>query len=107
VLLGLRLSLEAAWQIGVHALPLVIGCITVGLASVLWLSKRLGIGSRLGSLIAVGTGICGVSAIVATAPAIKAKDEEVSYAVTVITLFGMIAMCVYPFLSHFYSMAMP
>ena len=31
----------------------------------------------------------------------KAKDEEVSYAVTVITLFGMIAMCVYPFLSHF------
>ena len=101
VLLGLRLSLEAAWQIGVHALPLVIGCITVGLASVLWLSKRLGIGSRLGSLIAVGTGICGVSAIVATAPAIKAKDEEVSYAVTVITLFGMIAMCVYPFLSHF------
>ena len=100
-LLGLRLSLDAAAQIGAQALPLVLGCITVGLTTVLWLSKRLGIGSRLGSLIAVGTGICGVSAIVATAPAIKAKDEEVSYAVTVITLFGMMAMCIYPFLSHF------
>jgi uncharacterized integral membrane protein (TIGR00698 family) len=41
-----------------------------------------------------------VSAIVATAPAIKAKDEEVSYSVTVIALFGMLAMCVYPFLAH-------
>lgn len=100
-LLGLRLSLAAAGQIGLHALPLVFGCIAVGLASVLWLGKRLGLPPRLASLIAVGTGICGVSAIVATAPAIKAKDEEVSYSVTVIALFGMLAMCVYPFLAHF------
>jgi uncharacterized integral membrane protein (TIGR00698 family) len=81
-------------------LPLVFGCIAVGLASVLWLGKRLGLPPRLASLIAVGTGICGVSAIVATAPAIKAKDEEVSYSVTVIALFGMLAMCFYPFLAH-------
>jgi len=100
-LLGLRLSLAAAGQIGLHALPLVLGCIAVGLASVLWLGKRLGLPPRLASLIAVGTGICGVSAIVATAPAIKAKDEEVSYSVTVIALFGMVAMCVYPFLAFF------
>jgi uncharacterized integral membrane protein (TIGR00698 family) len=99
-LLGLRLSLAAAGQIGLHALPLVFGCIAVGLASVLWLGKRLGLPPRLASLIAVGTGICGVSAIVATAPAIKAKDEEVSYSVSVIALFGMVAMCVYPFLAH-------
>ena len=99
-LLGLRLSLAAAGQIGLHALPLVFGCIAVGLASVLWLGKRLGLPPRLASLIAVGTGICGVSAIVATAPTIKAKDEEVSYSVTVIALFGMLAMCVYPFLAQ-------
>jgi uncharacterized integral membrane protein (TIGR00698 family) len=99
-LLGLRLSLAAAGQIGLHALPLVFGCIAVGIASVLWLGKRLGLPPRLASLIAVGTGICGVSAIVATAPAIKAKDEEVSYSVSVIALFGMVAMCVYPFLAH-------
>jgi uncharacterized integral membrane protein (TIGR00698 family) len=99
-LLGRRLSLAAAGHIGLHALPLVFGCIAVGLASVLWLGKRIGLPPRLASLIAVGTGICGMSAIVATAPAIKAKDEEVSYSVTVIALFGMVAMCVYPILAH-------
>jgi len=52
-------------------------------------------------LIAVGTGICGASAIVATAPAIDAKKEEVTYAIGVITVFGIIAMLSYPFLAHF------
>ena len=55
----------------------------------------------MGSLIAVGTGICGASAIVATAPAIDAKKEEVTYAIGVITVFGIIAMLSYPFLAHF------
>ncbi|GAH86704.1 unnamed protein product, partial [marine sediment metagenome] len=40
------------------------------------------------------------SAIVATAPGIKAKDEEVTYAVAVITVFGIVALIAYPFLSH-------
>ena len=42
------------------------------------------------TLIAVGTSICGVSAIVATGPAIDAEDEEVAYAVSVITIFGIL-----------------
>jgi uncharacterized membrane protein YadS len=55
---------------------------------------------RLGALIAVGTSICGVSAIVATGPAIGAEDEEVAYAVAVITIFGLIATIVYPYLAN-------
>jgi uncharacterized integral membrane protein (TIGR00698 family) len=55
---------------------------------------------RLGTLIAVGTGICGATAIVATAPSIGASDEEVSYSVACVTLFGMLAMLTYPFAAH-------
>jgi uncharacterized integral membrane protein (TIGR00698 family) len=55
---------------------------------------------RLGTLIAVGTGICGATAIVATAPTIGASDEEVSYSVACITLFGVLAMLSYPFAAH-------
>ena len=40
----------------------------------------------------------GVTAIVATAPGIGAKDEEVAYAVANITIFGIVAMFLYPFL---------
>jgi uncharacterized integral membrane protein (TIGR00698 family) len=64
------------------------------------INKALGLPQRLGSLIAVGTSICGVSAIVATAPSIDAEDDEVSYAVACITLFGILALFIYPLLSH-------
>ncbi len=67
----------------------------------------LGLPPRLGILIAVGTSICGASAIVATGPAIDAEEDEVSYAVACITLFGMIALFTYPFLSHWLFAADP
>ncbi|MBI2853965.1 MAG: putative sulfate exporter family transporter [Chloroflexi bacterium] len=54
--------------------------------------------SPLAVLIAVGTSICGSSAIAATAPAIRAKAEQIGLAVAVVTLFGLIAMFAYPFL---------
>lgn len=98
-LLGLRLSLTAVGQIGLEALPVVLGCIIAALLMGNWLSKLLGLPEGLGSLIAVGTSICGVSAIVATAPAINADDDEISYAVAVITLFGMVALFCYPVLA--------
>jgi uncharacterized integral membrane protein (TIGR00698 family) len=60
----------------------------------------MGLSGKLGTLIAVGTSICGATAIVATAPTIAAKDDEVSYSVACITLFGVIAMLVYPFAGH-------
>ena len=99
-LLGLRLSLVAMGTIGLSALPIVVGCIVAALLVVTRLSRLVGLSPRLGSLIAVGTSICGVSAIVATAPAIRADEEEVSYSVAVITLFGMTALFTYPFLAH-------
>jgi uncharacterized integral membrane protein (TIGR00698 family) len=48
----------------------------------------------------VGTSICGNTAIVAVSPTIGAKEEETSYAVACITVFGLFAMLVYPFVAH-------
>ena len=64
------------------------------------LNRWLGLPERLGALVAVGTSICGVSAIVATGPAIDADDEEIAYAVAVITIFGIFATLVYPYVAH-------
>ena len=99
-LLGLRLSLGMLGQIGLQALPIVVCTITLTLAIVTILSRWLGVAPRLGSLIGVGTAICGVSAIVATAPSIDARKDEIGYAVGVITIFGMAGLFVYPLLAH-------
>jgi len=67
-LLGIRLSLLAAGRIGLIGFPIVVGCIASALLVVSWVNRAFGLPRRLGSLIAVGTSICGVSAIVASAP---------------------------------------
>jgi uncharacterized integral membrane protein (TIGR00698 family) len=100
VLLGIRLSLGQAGAIGLQALPIIIGAVAAALLIVTYLSRKLGLSRRLGTLLAVGTSVCGATAIVATAPTIAARDDEVAYAVACVTLFGVIAMLVYPFAAH-------
>jgi uncharacterized integral membrane protein (TIGR00698 family) len=100
VLLGIRLSLLDAGATGLVALPVVLVCIAVALLLVRALARALALPERLGTLVAVGTSICGVTAIVATAPVIDATEDEASYAVATIALFGTIALFVYPFLAH-------
>ena len=100
VLLGLKLTLGAIVGIGVVALPVIAACIVSALLAVTFINRALGLPKRLGTLIAIGTSICGVSAIVAAAPAIDAEEDETSYAVATITLFGLVALFTYPFLAH-------
>ena len=100
VLLGMQLSLIAVGEIGLVALPLVVVCIVIALGVVRLVSRALALPERLGTLIAVGTAICGNTAIVATAPVVGASEEETSYAVGTITVFGLLALVIYPFLSH-------
>lgn len=100
ILLGFRLSLAAVGQFGLVGLPIILACIAAALIIVTWVTRGLGLPKRLGSLIAVGTSICGVSAIVATAPVIDAEEDEVSYAVACVTLFGLVALFTYPFIAH-------
>ena len=100
MLLGIRLSLFAAGRFTLVALPFVIAAIAAGLSIVALFGRRLGLSRRLSGLIAVGTSICGCTAIVATAPLIKADETEVSYAVACITLFGLVVMFLYPFIGY-------
>jgi uncharacterized integral membrane protein (TIGR00698 family) len=102
VLLGIRLSLAETGSIGLQSLPVIASVVVAALLIVTYISRKVGLTGRMGTLIAVGTSICGATAIVATAPAIGAKEDEVSYSVACITLFGIVAMLVYPFAAHWY-----
>jgi uncharacterized integral membrane protein (TIGR00698 family) len=107
VLLGIRISLGEAGAIGLKAVPIVLCTVPAALVVVTFVARRMGLSDRLGTLIAVGTGICGATAIVATAPIIAAREEETSYAVACIALFGSAAMLSYPYLAHWILAADP
>lgn len=100
ILLGIRLSLGDVLRLGALGIPLILVCIVGALVVTRFLSRRLQLSERLGTLIGIGTSICGATAIVATGPAIEAKEEELTYAVANITLFGILAMLLYPYLGH-------
>ncbi len=100
VLVGIRLSAFDVARLGFGGLPVVIGAIATGLIFVTWFNNRLGLPPRLGTLIAAGTSICGVTAIVSTAPAIDADEREVAYAVANVVAFGLFGMLTYPYLAH-------
>lgn len=100
VLVGIRLSLFDVVKLGIAGLPVVLGAIATGMLFVTWFNRKLGLPPRLGTLIAAGTSICGVTAIVSTAPAIEADEREVAYAVANVVAFGLIGMLLYPYLAH-------
>ena len=101
VLLGIRLSFLDVLKLGSWGLPIILASVLTGLFVTLWITKWLHQSQRLGVLTAVGTSICGVTAIVGTSPGIKANDEEIAYAIANVTLFGIIAMFFYPYLAFY------
>ena len=70
------------------------------LGLVLLLARLVKVENRLAVLLAVGSAVCGNTAIVATAPVIGARPREVAYAVATITLFGTLAVLLYPTIGH-------
>jgi uncharacterized integral membrane protein (TIGR00698 family) len=100
VLLGFNLTLGRVVSIGGSSLPVLIGTLVAALVVARFAGRRLGLGSDLTTLIGIGTAVCGASAIAAVDSAIDADDGDVSYAVSVIFLFNVVAVILYPLLGH-------
>ena len=96
ILLGFGLNLTQIAQVGATSLPIIVSTITTSLVVAFVLCRALKIPGKISTLIGVGSSICGGSAIAATAPVIKADDEEVAQAISVIFLFNVIAAHVFP-----------
>lgn len=101
ILLGIRLSFIDVMKIGGNALAVIIICVIAATFLVRLIAMKMRLPEKLGTLIGVGTAICGNSAIVATAPVIGAKEEDIACAVTIVTFFGVLAVFVYPIVGHF------
>ena len=102
ICLGIQLKPFEFFDFGKIAIPLILICIISVLVVIKLLTKKLKIPTRMAYLISIGSTVCGTTAIMATAPIIKANKSEVSYAIANITLFGILSMLLYPYFANFY-----
>lgn len=105
ILLGFGLNLAQIAAVGAESLPIILTTIATALIVGYILYRVLRMDSAIATLIAVGSSICGGSAIAATAPVIRAKDEQVAQAISVIFLFNVVAALIFPTLGQALGMS--
>lgn len=96
VLLGFTLSLRILSEVGFGVLLLLGVGVLVSIGIALILNKFLKVDDKLALLIGIGTSICGGSAIVATAPLMKAKEKDIAVSVTTMLIYSMMALFLLP-----------
>jgi len=97
VLLGASLTIGAILEIGKIILLLVAVFVTGTVLVVELLGRHVaGLSDRLGSMLAAGAGVCGVSAVVAVGGAVRAREVDIAYAASVVLLLDAISLVVYP-----------
>ena len=102
ICLGIQLKPFEFLEFGKIAIPLILVCIVSVLIVIKLIIKKFQIPTRMAYLISIGSTVCGTTAIMATAPVIKANRSEISYAIANITLFGILSMLLYPYFANFY-----
>ena len=91
VLLGTRLDFAVLAEAGLQVLLFDLFMVVLGVLVISAVLKRAGFESTLATLAAVGSSICGASAIAAAAPAVRANKETSALAIVACTLIGTIA----------------
>jgi uncharacterized integral membrane protein (TIGR00698 family) len=97
ILLGAGFSLSIAKEIPLSLIVIIVTMV-VGFLAIYLIAREAGLSDKFSALLAVGTTICGGSAIAITSPLIKAKEEETCYAVSVIVISAFILLITMPFL---------
>src|SRR2546428_2132504 len=105
VLLGVRFLLGDVVRLGGVSLVCVALELAVAIAIMTALGRAFRLSPKLTSLLAIGASICGVSAIIAAKGAIKADDEDASYAIAAILALGAVSLMAFPLIGHALGMS--
>jgi len=98
--LGFRLSLGEILKIGAPALVVVTTSTFAALLFGWWAGRRLGLDDKFATLLAVGGGICGASAVVAADSVVHADRRDSALALGIITLLGTVGIVAYPWIGR-------
>lgn len=104
VLMGSKLALQNIAQMSVKVFFVIAVEILLSIALARLLARAFGLSDGLGSMLGIGVGVCGVSAIVAATDAIKTEEEDLTYAIATILIFGAITVFLYPLIGSCLNM---
>jgi uncharacterized integral membrane protein (TIGR00698 family) len=102
--LGAGMDLRVVARVGAQGVVYTVAGIAAALALGALLTRLLGVGRIVGTLISVGTAICGGSAIAAVVPVLRAKDHEATVALATVFLLNAVALFVFPPIGHAFSL---
>jgi len=105
VLLGFQLSFSEVAHLGGRGFLAVITVVVVTFFGTQYIARLLGVSPGLGLLTATGYSICGISAISAMTGAVDGDEEDATYAIALVTLFGSISIFALPALGHLMNMS--
>src|SRR5690349_24543840 len=105
VFLGVRFLLGDVLRLGGLSLGFVAIELAVSILLMTLLGKWMGLNPKLTSLLAIGSSICGVSAIIAAKGAIDAENEDASYAIAAILALGAVGLFAFPVIGHLLGMS--
>jgi uncharacterized integral membrane protein (TIGR00698 family) len=106
-LLGARFLLGDVLKLGAISLVLVAFELGITIAITMGLGRFFQIRPKLASLLAIGSSICGVSAILAGKGAIEADDDEAALAISLVLALGAIGLLAYPLIGHLCNLEAP
>lgn len=107
VLLGATINVAAIGGAGVAVIAVVLAIVVCSIAAGFAIGRFMGLSPRLSLLIACGNSICGNSAIVAVAPVIDAKKEEVASALAFTAVLGIAIVVGLPLAQAFLGLSLP
>jgi uncharacterized integral membrane protein (TIGR00698 family) len=96
VLLGFGFEADSLEKLDFTLIVFIFISIILVLGITVGLGRLLGLSTRLSMLLGAGSAICGSAAIGATAPIIRASDEEVGLSMGVVNLLGVVGLAVLP-----------
>lgn len=105
VCMGAGVNLVSIRAIGLPAFAIVLISVAAALAGGYYIGRAIGLCPRASLLLGAGTGICGNSAIVAVAPLIDARDEDLALSIGTVNLLGLLAMLLWPVLGFQFGLS--
>ncbi len=104
VLMGFGMNLSEVLQASQDGFWITAISVTCILFLGLFIGKLLKVDEVTGTLISVGTAICGGSAIAATAPVVNAKEEQITFALAIVFILNAIALFIFPPVGEYFEL---
>lgn len=100
VIMGAKYSFAKLLEVGTPALAFTIIFLFSSALVMMWIGKKMKMSTALTACLASGLSVCGVSATVAIAPAVGAKNRDMAYSIAVVLMFGLAALLIFPFIGQ-------